>query len=520
MKDTRNVTEKNKFFNTDDVVTYLAGAGCGKTTRLMGELKVMLETYQPDEIAFVSFSRKAAAEVRDRAELMDMAYTPDNFPFFKTLHALCFMLNDYAKQDKRIMNKEDTKLFAKVTNLNFDIHERMEGNRNREALGQLYFDLYGLERSTGKEPDNRIVFPRKRYSEFKELYEMFKEKANVIDYHDCLSDYLRDGDTVNRVKVAFIDEAQDLTEQQWEVCFKAFANAAHVRIAGDDWQSIFSFQGAAPEKFIEIAESGKVVKLEKSYRLPIAVTELAEKIVNTIENKLDKHCLTHKEEVGEIKTYSELEYLLPLIKETQNDSWYLLLRLNYQVQRVADVLKDNLILFHYSDSFCIPEKYIQKLMDFYKWSSELKAPSDLISFCKKHWIIETPEGGWPNWWDTNLIPNPKMRELLRRYEDLYGIDAIWKAYISPPRVLVTTVYKVKGGEADRVVVFTASSRKIEEGRITDPDSEARGNVHISNQSQEGSILHWPKRQCRFKLYFKFNIKRREPDDNSSPRSNL
>lgn len=465
--------KKNRYFNTDDVVTYLAGAGCGKTTSLMEELKEMLKRYRPDEIAFVSFSRKASTEVRNRAELMGMEYSPDSFPYFRTLHALCYMLNDYSSKGKSIISKEDAELFAKVTNMSFDIHERLEGNRNREAVGQLFFDLYALERSTGKEPDYRLVFPRRSYAEFKELYELFKEQARVIDYHDCLTDYLKEGETVDKIKVAFIDEAQDLTKQQWEVCFKAFAKAKHIRIAGDDWQSIFSFQGASPEMFIEIAQTGKIVKLEESYRLPKKVAALAEKIVKTIENKIDKRCLTRKEIEGEIQTFAEFEYMLPLIEAEKEDTWYLLLRLNFQVQRIAEILRNNTILFHYSDSFCIPEKYLLKLRSYYKWSSELSCPSDEISFCKQHWVKATEDNKWPLWWHTNLITNPKMRELVRRYEEKYGIDTLWKAYVSKPRILVTTVFKVKGGEADRVVVFTASSRKVEEGRLLDHDNEAR-----------------------------------------------
>ena len=464
---------KIKYFKTNDVVTYLAGAGCGKTKNLMDELKEMLKIYRPDEIAAISFSRKAAAEIRNRAELMGFEYTPESFPYIKTIHALCYMLNDYPARDKSIINKEDAELFAKVTNLKFSIHNRVEGNRNHEADGQLFFDLYALERATGKPPDYRMVFPRLRYEEFKNLYELFKTKAKVIDYHDCLTDYLRDGKPIDKIKAVFIDEAQDLTMQQWDVCFKAFANAKHVRIAGDDWQSIFAFQGASPQMFIDVAQTGKIVKLEESYRLPTSVAALAEKIVSTIDNKIDKHCLTKKKDKGEIKTFTEFEYLLPLLELEQEDSWYLLLRLNFQIKKVADILKENLILFHYSDSFCIPEKYLVKLLNYYKWSSELNTPSDEFSFCRKNWIKPTEDGKWPAWWHTNLIDNARMRDHIRKYEEKYGFDTIWKAFCSKPRILVTTIFKVKGGEADRVVVFTASSRKVEEGRMTDHDNEAR-----------------------------------------------
>jgi len=465
--------KKKKYFKTDDVVTYLAGAGCGKTTSLMKELSEMLKVYKPDEIAFVSFSRKASAEIRNRAELLGMEYSPESFPYFKTLHALCYMLNDYSSQGKTIINKADADLFAKVTNMTFSIHERLEGNRLKDTDGQLFFDLYALERSTGKEPASGLIFSRRRYEEFKSLYELFKAKAQVIDYHDCLSDFLKEGSAIRKIKVAFIDEAQDLTVQQWQVCFKAFANAKSIRIAGDDWQSIFSFQGASPQMFINVASTGKIIKLEESYRLTKEVAAFAEKIVHRIENKIEKRCLSRKEFKGEIKTFSEFDYLLPLIESNREDTWYLLLRLNFQIQRVAEILRSRTIMFHFSESFCIPEKYLLKLKNFYKWSSELKAPSDSISFCKKHWIKATEEGNWPCWWNTNLIENVKLRETLKRYEEKYGFETIWNTFMNKPRILITTVFKVKGGEADRVVVFTASSRKVEEGRMLDQDNEAR-----------------------------------------------
>jgi superfamily I DNA/RNA helicase len=45
-------------FNTEDVVVYLAAAGAGKTSALIDEMEKLLETYRPDEIAFVTFTRK------------------------------------------------------------------------------------------------------------------------------------------------------------------------------------------------------------------------------------------------------------------------------------------------------------------------------------------------------------------------------------------------------------------------------------------------------------------------------
>ncbi|MBP8993134.1 MAG: ATP-dependent helicase [Bacteroidales bacterium] len=456
-------------FKAEDVVSYIAGAGCGKTTTLLNDLKEMLNIYQPHEIAFVSFSRKAILEMLQRLEKFGVPYDPDEFPYFRTLHSLCYHLN---QNNKKIISREDIKIFTKATNWAFDIHNLADCKRGFENEGQLFFDLFALERALGKELDYRLIFPRKSYEDFKFLYTEFKKRLNLTDYHDCLDDYLATGKPIPSIKVAFIDEAQDLSPQQWRVCFKAFENAKHIRIAGDDWQTIFGFQGASPEMFIQVAKSGVIKKLETSYRLPVNVANLAEKIVAKLVNKIDKRCLTNKTENGLIDSIGDIENLIPKLNYESNESWYILFRLNYHVKVVGNLLKYHLVLFHYSDSFCLPEKYLKLIKTFYKFKSELLSPEGL-EFCKKYEIFPREDGGWPEWWESKLVPDDDLRELIKRYETKYGFKTLWEASINKPKILVTTIFKVKGGEADNVAVCLATNRRIEEWAYVDRDNEVR-----------------------------------------------
>jgi len=454
-------------FEAEDIISYIAGAGCGKTTALLNDLKEMLQIYKPHEIAFVSFSRKAILEMLQRLEKMGIPYDPDEFPYFRTLHSLCYYLNP---SDKKIITREDIKIFSKVTGWSFDIHNLADCKRGMENEGQLFFDLFALERALGKELDYRLIFPRKSYEDFKHFYTDFKKKLNLIDYHDCLDDYLEKGSPISSLKVAFIDEAQDLSPQQWQVCFKAFKHAKHIRIAGDDWQSIFGFQGASPEMFIQVAKTGVVKKLETSYRLPVNVANLAEKIVSKLVNKIEKRCLTNKTENGIIDSIVNIEFLIP--KLNYDESWYILFRLNHHVKVIGNLLRNRLILFHYSDSFCLPEKYLKLIKTFYKFKKEIDSPKGL-EFCEKHEILPREDGSWPEWWETKLVPDEELRNLIYLYEKRYGFDALWAASINKPKILVTTIFKVKGGEADNVAICMATNRRIEEWSYIDRDNEVR-----------------------------------------------
>ena len=67
----------------------------------------------------------------------------------------------------------------------------------------------------------------------------------------------------------------------------------------------------------------------------------------------------------------------------------------------------------------------------------------------------------------------KLRNLIYLYEKRYGFDALWAAAINKPKILVTTIFKVKGGEADNVAICMATNRRIEEWSYIDRDNEVR-----------------------------------------------
>jgi len=458
-------------FKTDDVIVYMAGAGCGKTTALMKELEGALKIYRPDEVAFVSFSRKATSEVKSRAKDVAANFDEDLYPYFKTIHALTFMLNDYQSQGKKIIGTQEAQHFGQVTRFKFNMNNRVEGQRNsKNPLGQECFDWWSLQRSSGRKPTPKELPEQRSYREFVELYEKFKEVNNLIDYHDCLDDYLKLGKPISKIKFAIIDEAQDLTEQQWEVCFKLFEDAKSIRIAGDDWQSIYKYQGASPAKFIEIANAYKLVKLEKSYRLPVSVSKLANKISEKIIEKVEKKVKPVKDEEGRIEMFTSVAHFVEYIDMVARDSeWFILTRANYQIQDIAQVLKKKLILFSYSNGFVLPETELLKIKQYYRWAKDIDKPSDDIKFCKKHGIKGDK---WPDWWNTNLV-HIRWRNLIREYEKRYGFEKLYKLSYMGSNILLTTVFRVKGGEADNVGILTATTRKIEAARYEDNDNELR-----------------------------------------------
>ena len=97
--------------------------------------------------------------------------------------------------------------------------------------------------------------------------------------------FLSSGDTP-KLRVMFVDEAQDLSLIQWKLVRRIEESATDSFIAGDDDQGIYKWNGAHVNTFINLEGTRKI--LEQSHRVPQKPFELANKIINKVKNRVDK----------------------------------------------------------------------------------------------------------------------------------------------------------------------------------------------------------------------------------------
>jgi superfamily I DNA/RNA helicase len=216
-------------FAADDVIVYLAAAGAGKTSAIMNEMTRLLQTYRPDELAFVTFTRKGVAHGIERALQANPQLSADDLVHFKTLHALCF--RELGLTHDNILEEAEIKEFNRGFGFNLTLSEAFELQSEDDKL----LSRYDTARSGSAQDAFVHNYDAVRYTKLIKDYEEYKTKKNVVDFYDCLLKFREQNKPVN-VKVAFIDEAQDLTPLQWEVCQIAFSLAEKIRIAGDDYQ--------------------------------------------------------------------------------------------------------------------------------------------------------------------------------------------------------------------------------------------------------------------------------------------
>lgn len=437
----------------------LGGPGTGKTYRLMELLEQKLEaSVFPEQIAFVSFTKKAVIEASERA-MEKFRLKSKRLPYFRTLHSLTY--RELGLSRSSVMSRPQLEEFGHMMGIRLTgAFDSSDGELVADNGDRMLF-LEGLARSTRVpyldiwheqgEDLSWVVFDR-----FCRSYTQYKKDLAVVDFTDMLEQYVSVGSPIP-VEVAFIDEAQDLNALQWEVTNLAFKNAKDVIIAGDDDQAIYRWSGAAVDYFIGLkARSDTAEVLPLSRRLPEAVFKVATEIVSRIDQRYPK-VWSPRDAQGSVNYHTSVDSL-----DLTKGEWLLLSRNTHFLDRYARLAESQGVVYTMKGK-----------------SSVDKKDSDAILAHEK---LRKKDPKMPIWHDA-LIDIPLARReyylsILRRGEKLLTV----------PRVHINTIHSVKGGEAENVAVILDLTKKSYDTFTNNPDDEhrvfyvavtrAKENLHI------------------------------------------
>ena len=192
------IDSPDHLFITDDwIVTH-------NTRALMTEIENELKTRRSEEIAFVTYTKKGVEEgVRRACNAMNLS--PDDLPYFCTLHALTFRALGY-KRDQ-VFNRIQQNKFNKKYGYNLNVCEVSSKYNVHPTKDTEYFNMYEAIRSgsitSEQYASSEIDMEYLRH--FAHDYEEFKAQECLTDFTDCLIHYVQNGVTLP-VKVAMVDE--------------------------------------------------------------------------------------------------------------------------------------------------------------------------------------------------------------------------------------------------------------------------------------------------------------------------
>ena len=266
----------------------LGGPGAGKTTRLLQIMEQEIERgVDPTEIAFVSFTRKAATEAQERVQ---QKFGLEDLPYFRTLHSLA--ARELRLRSSMMMSDEHYREISTLLGINISGKKITEADLElADDEGDRLLFLYGYSRvkkqtlkETYQEKGQGVEWHTLKL--VADTVDEYKADLGILDFNDVISVYAENCKPLP-IKVAIIDEAQDLSPLQWDMVDKMTATCEHIYYAGDDDQAIYSWAGADVHRFLNL-EVDHTEVLPISYRLPRTIFALANQISSHIKNRFQK----------------------------------------------------------------------------------------------------------------------------------------------------------------------------------------------------------------------------------------
>ena len=413
--DTLNPAQREAVEKTEGPVLILAGAGSGKTRVLTTRIGHLIEDkgVQPANILAITFTNKAANEMRERVE--ETLESDASDMWISTFHSCCV----------RILRKDINRIGYNRSFVIYDSADQV--TLVKDCLKELNLNDKVFEPkmiiSTISGAKDKLYDPKQfkamhmndnRMSKIADVYALYQDRLkrnSALDFDDLIFktvellksdkevlDYYR-----NRFKYIMVDEYQDTSKAQYELIKILAKEHQNICVVGDDDQSIYGWRGADIRNILEFEkdyDDVHVVKLEQNYRSTQIILDAANTVIsNNIERKR-KRLWSEKKDGELIKIQvaqdeiEESDFVADMIAKIsieQNRSYKdfaVLYRANAQSRSVEDALNRSQIPYNiYGGSKFYERKEIKDLIAYLR---VIQNPQDDISIKR---IINVPRRG-------------------------------------------------------------------------------------------------------------------------------
>ncbi|GAE37077.1 ATP-dependent helicase [Halalkalibacter akibai] len=290
---------------TEGPLLILAGAGSGKTRVLTTRTAFMLSerNYSPKEMILVTFTAKAAKEMKDRMRLYPgLDSRTLNQLVIGTFHSIFYKMLMHHNPDKwspTKLLKQDWQRQAMIKEAGREIDLDEKDFAFDQALTQISWwknHLLSPDKIKAKDVwEERVTYLYKRYEQMRQL-------KNTFDFDDMLVglfELLKSDDSLlkryqERFSYVSIDEFQDINKVQVELMTMLSARKKNICVVGDDDQSIYAFRGSDPSyilKFKDQYPEAKMVVLNENYRSSHEIVSSANNVIHANKERYSKQLL-------------------------------------------------------------------------------------------------------------------------------------------------------------------------------------------------------------------------------------
>lgn len=409
-----NPEQNNAVHYIDGPCLVLAGAGSGKTRVIINKISYLIQTcgYNPRNIAAVTFTNKAAREMKERLH-QELGRKETRGLTVSTFHTLGLTI--IKREAKTIGIKPGFTLFDGTDTLSLlkELTEtEFDGDKDKLTLLQGIISNYKNDLIT---PDQAINNAQSGEDVlFAQLYARYQQQLrayNALDFDDLImvpTLLLKHNNDVrerwqNRFHYLLIDEYQDTNTSQYELVKLLTGTRGRFTVVGDDDQSIYSWRGARPQNLVLLKTDFpglRLIKLEQNYRSSSRILRCANILIANNPHVYDKALFSQLADGPMLKVIygkneeHEAERVVAEIVRHRflNKSAYgdfaILYRGNFQSRVFEKALMTNRIPYKISGGTSFFSR--SEIKDIMAYLKLLVNPDDDTSFLR---VVNTPKRG-------------------------------------------------------------------------------------------------------------------------------
>jgi len=410
--------QRDAVTHRDGPLVVFSGAGSGKTRIITRRIAWLIETgVRPWEILAVTFTNKAAGEMRSRVEQLTIH---GSRCLIATFHSACARwLREFAAElgfssDFTIYDEDDS--LAAIKSVLRELNIKTDAKGENRVIAADYRSAIGAIKTAGLFPDEGkqigIQFGASSPTDIVQVYRRYQDylaECNAMDFGDLIMNALlllrkneRVRDTLQRrYRYILVDEYQDTNKSQAELLQLLSGAHGNIFVVGDDDQAIYSWRGASAANILnfEQAFSGaRRVTMDQNYRCTRTIVDAASAMIANNRYRADKTLwtenqpgekITYRLEVdGEVEAWWVARTIVEELRAFPYSEIAIFYRTNSQSRTIEDALRRERIPYRIFGTVRFYDR--MEVKDLIAWLRLIVNPADDISLKR---VINVPARG-------------------------------------------------------------------------------------------------------------------------------
>jgi DNA helicase-2/ATP-dependent DNA helicase PcrA len=491
---------------TEGPLLILAGAGSGKTRVIAHRIAYLIgeKGVAPWNILAMTFTNKAAEEMRQRVQRLLRGQELSSAPLVSTFHSLCVRilrqdiekLNDKYTRTFTIYDQDDSLRLVKncIKDLGYD--EKHLGLRATQAA-------ISSAKNRGEDVDAfaaRADYVDERRAAMARVYKSYEERLhanNALDFDDLLIKtvrLLRHAPEVkekynNKFRYILVDEYQDTNSLQFALISLLTEKQQNIAVVGDEDQSIYKWRGADITNILNFEThfpNTKTIRLEQNYRSTQTILNVAGAVVKHNIERKGKNLWTSNPQGEKVRYFqafdaeSEARFVASKILEHRQDEYDLrsavLYRTNSQSRNFEEAMRRAGLPYNIVGGFSFYERL--EVRDIIAYLKLALNPTDSIALQR---VINSPPRG---------IGKQTLDELARRAND-YGLS-LWET--------ISLVIEKPENLSARAVSALKTFRRIILRLGEMAETEGKGDTETERRGDSENVAASPRRTIAESVY--------------------